>query len=983
MKQTPAKKILLFEETPDTELYRYLRGGDFEVHSRIFPDAGIFNAVAELQPELLVTYVTLPISQKLVETAAAIRTRYGLPVVYLAAPAAESLLKRTGIDHYLTWPKDKALLHARLTQETRKTPGRDGKAATQAASLPQSDWLFRNSPIPLSLQDLTGVRREVQALKDNGVKDLRAYFAENPAEVERCFRQLEILDVNQAFLNLYRASSKAHLLANVDKALDPLAHNLFLEEVIAVGEGRTQFQGEGINFDLEGNLLYIRLSWSISSETFRAEKFVCIVSIVDMTEHKHKHDMLQLLALITAALRNAQTRTELLTLVMNQLSQHMHISTVALAFPRPDDREVLIERAGGEWAAAAGRSILIEEIASGFDYSSSRPFIQADIRRCSQFALSDLVKNDTAVMVLPLQTQQKTIGQLWVAARTALTQVDEELLNTLTDIVANAIHRTTLLEQSQRYAEQVATVSAIGRALSTTLDVDEVYERLAQGLIQLLPDIDGIYISSYDNQKRLVSYAYALQDGERLDLKKVAPIPLDSPNAGSQSEVIRTRQPLITNDLQNRRRMMQTTILGAAQAADAQSGIYVPMLAKDEIMGVLYVQSYTTDRFTRADGELLSLVANTGAVAVQNARLFAATQRQVQRLTALHAIDVAISSNLDLRITLNTLLEQMLALLPLDAADILMLDSASQMLQFASGRGFRAQTASRTAVMLGSGLAGRAALESRAISINKIDPQDDPRADIFLAEGINACSAAPLVSKGQVKGVLEIYFRRPVELDLEWEEFLETLAGQVAVAIDNATLVSQLQRTNMDLTLAYDTTLEGWARALYLRDRETESHTRRVTEYSVRLAKAMGLSDSELVNVRRGALLHDIGKLGIPDNILLKTGPLTETEWSKMQRHPEYANDMLRDINFLGNARLIPYCHHEKWDGSGYPQGLKGEEIPLSARIFSVADVWDSLLSDRPYRPAWPREKVRAYIESHAGTHFDPQVVEAFLKIMA
>lgn len=981
MKQTPAKKILLFEETPDIELYRCLRSDDYEVQTRVFPDAGIFNAVAELQPDLLVTYVTLPVSQKLVETTTAIRARYGLPVIYLAAPAAESLLRRTGIEHYLSWPKDKALLNPRLVEEMGKATGR-GKSAPQATTT-QSDWLFRNSPIPLSLQDLTGVRREVQGLKEQGVKDLRAYFTENPSEVERCFKCIEIVDANQAFLNLYRASAKAHLLANFDKVLDPLAHNLLLEEVLAIGDGKTQFQGEGINFDLEGNLLHIRLSWSISSDNLPAEKLICIVSIVDMTEHKHKHDMLQLLALITAALRSAQTRTELLALVMKQIAQHMHISTIALAFARPDDREVVIERAGGEWARAEGRSIPKDAIASGYDYSSSRPFIQNDIRRSSRFALADLVQKDSAVMVLPLQAQQVTIGQLWVGARTAFTQVDEELLYTLADIVANAIHRTTLFEQSQHYAEQVATVGAIGRALSTTLDLEEVYERLAQGLLQLLPDINGIYISSYDNHKRLVSYAYALQDGERLDLKKVAPIPLDSPNAGSQSEVIRTRQPLITNDLQTRRRMMQTTILGAAQATDAQSGIYVPMLAKDEIMGVLYVQSYTTDRFTKADGELLSLVANTGAVAVQNARLFAATQRQVQRLTALHAIDVAISANLDLRITLSTLLEQMLALLPVDAADILMLDGSSQMLQFASGRGFRTQAANRTAVMLGTGLAGKAALENRTISAVNIDSQDDPRADFFHIEGFLACSAAPLVSKGQVKGVLEIYFRRPVELDLEWEEFLETLAGQVAVAIDNATLVSQLQRTNMELTLAYDTTLEGWARALYLRDRETESHTRRVTEYSVRLAKAMGLNDSDLVNVRRGALLHDIGKLGIPDNILLKTGPLTETEWSKMQRHPEYANDMLRDINFLGPARLIPYCHHEKWDGSGYPRGLKGEEIPLSARIFAVADVWDSLLSDRPYRPAWPREKVLAYIESHAGTHFDPQVVEAFLKIMA
>ena len=144
----------------------------------------------------------------------------------------------------------------------------------------------------------------------------------------------------------------------------------------------------------------------------------------------------------------------------------------------------------------------------------------------------------------------------------------------------------------------------------------------------------------------------------------------------------------------------------------------------------------------------------------------------------------------------------------------------------------------------------------------------------------------------------------------------------------------------------------------------------------------MHLSDAELVHMYRGALLHDIGKMGISDSILLKPGPLTDEEWVIMQKHPQYAYEMLSPIKYLRPVLDIPYCHHEKWDGTGYPHGLKGEQIPLAARIFAVVDVWDALRSDRPYRTAWPENKVREYIRSQAGTHFDPQVVAAYMNLM-
>jgi len=182
--------------------------------------------------------------------------------------------------------------------------------------------------------------------------------------------------------------------------------------------------------------------------------------------------------------------------------------------------------------------------------------------------------------------------------------------------------------------------------------------------------------------------------------------------------------------------------------------------------------------------------------------------------------------------------------------------------------------------------------------------------------------------------------------------------------------------------MAYDTTIEGWAQALELRDQETEGHARRVADLTVRLARALDVPAEQLVHIRRGAILHDIGKMGIPDQILLKPGPLTMEEREIMKKHPIYARELLLPIKYLHPAIDIPYSHHERWDGTGYPQGLKGEQIPLAARIFAVIDVWDALISDRPYRSAWPEEKALNYIREQAGHHFDPRVVEKFLDLI-
>lgn len=220
--------------------------------------------------------------------------------------------------------------------------------------------------------------------------------------------------------------------------------------------------------------------------------------------------------------------------------------------------------------------------------------------------------------------------------------------------------------------------------------------------------------------------------------------------------------------------------------------------------------------------------------------------------------------------------------------------------------------------------------------------------------------------------------RRSRALPLAEISLLESLASQAAAAIGNARMYEEAERSHGALVEAYETTLEGWARALELRDGETEGHTRRVTELATELGRRLGMSEEDIVQLRRGALLHDIGKIGVPDAVLLKPGPLDTGEWEQMREHPELARRWLEPVDFLQPALEVPFCHHERWDGSGYPRGLEGEEIPLAARVFAVVDVWDAMTSDRPYRKALPPEQVWQFLREEAGRLFDPDVVAMF-----
>jgi putative nucleotidyltransferase with HDIG domain len=530
----------------------------------------------------------------------------------------------------------------------------------------------------------------------------------------------------------------------------------------------------------------------------------------------------------------------------------------------------------------------------------------------------------------------------------------------------------TKINRTEREREAVISVS---QALRTVAQWAEIFPIIVGQLHELLGVNTTAIITRDDVSDEMVvevaNNEWAEAAGFRFEQGQ-----------GVSGLVMQSGAPYINNNTQT---ASQGIYASAENIRKVKCVACVPLTTDEEIVGVIWIGKNRW--IDEQDIHVLQSIAGIAAIAMRRIKLTEQTTTQIDRLTALRTIEAVISASHDLSGTLETLVDQVVARLKVDAAAV-SLKISEDRLRYAAGHGFWTDLITQAPVPIAESYSGQAAYEKRTIQLHDLKLGDADKKDnqdfirMWKQEGFKAYYSLPLIAKGEFYGVLEIYHRSPISPDPEWEDFLEMVAGQAAIAIHDTTLFNSLESAKHELELAYDDTLEGWARALELRDYETVGHTRRVAENTVELARRMGFGDEELVQVRRGALLHDIGKMGIPDQILNKPGKLTEEEWEIMRKHPVYAYEMLEEIDFLGAALDIPHYHHEKWDGSGYPSGLKGEEIPLPARVFAIVDVWDALLSDRPYRKGWPEGKVLEYLKEQSGSHFDPLVVEEFLGMM-
>ena len=581
-------------------------------------------------------------------------------------------------------------------------------------------------------------------------------------------------------------------------------------------------------------------------------------------------------------------------------------------------------------------------------------------------AFSDRMLAEGAVTGVELLLRRQDGSTFWGLVNAKVLYDDETGLPVCFDCTLQDITERKL---GQRQRESLA---AMAFALRETPTRAETLTTLLDEILVLIEaDIVAVALLDAFSSEVVIELARGAQ-AERLTGVRM---PLNESTIGN---VILTGKAYLSNQVQADAARM----LLPEAAAEMRAVALVPLLAEGNPIGALFIGGRHTVR--GEDFQLLRAIADLAASAIQRATLAEQTESRLQRLSLLRTISATISATPDLNQTLDALMEQIVSQGQADAADILLYEPEAGLLRYAAGTGFRDPSFQNVALRLGQGEGGRAVLERRTVQI-----PDLLRADGHLQEPIwievenfRSYYAVPLIVKNSIKGVLETFHRQRQLPTPEWTEFLESLARQVALALDRSELIQSLMHSNEELSEAYQATIQGWSAALDLRDKETQGHSLRVANWTLRLSRAIGVTEEELSPIWRGALLHDIGKMAIADSVLLKQGMLSTMEWEIMRQHPVYAYQLLRPITFLQSALDIPHYHHEHWDGSGYPEGLAGEAIPLAARIISVVAVWDALRSDRPYRPAWPEEKVIEYIREQSGKHFDPRVVNIFLELL-
>ncbi len=606
---------------------------------------------------------------------------------------------------------------------------------------------------------------------------------------------------------------------------------------------------------------------------------------------------------------------------------------------------------------------------SGWVIQHGQPVRSGDV--CNDPRYVEAYPGIRSGLYVPMKLGDRTVGVISIEEEQpdAFSEADERLIVTLANQAASAFENARLFEETHQRVLELETLNRISLVLRAVTKQNEMLAIVLDEALAILSTSHGsieLYNKTTDSLDQTIMRGWLAQ--------VTAPHHISEGIAG---KVFVSGERYITREFASDR---ETREAARSQIPANWGGICLPICTTQQTLGVMIISMPSEHELSMDQIRLLVTLSEMMGSALQRMQLHEQTVRRLEQLHALRAIDQAIVSKLDMSLTLDILIDQALSQLGVDAAAVLLLPPGSNLLKLVVSRGFHMLQLHST--RLSDSFAVQAVMEHRVISADQFEVANkNPKfGKLWKEEGFACYWCVPLIVKGEVKGVMEVYFRKSFTPDPEWLEFLEALAGQAAITIDTSQLFDNLQRANMDLSLAYEATIEGWSRAMDLRDHETEGHTLRVTDLTVKLAHAMRISESQLIAIRRGALLHDIGKMGIPDAILLKEGNLTDEEWVVMRQHPNLARDMLLPIAYLNDALDIPYCHHEKWNGTGYPQGLKGDSIPLVARIFAIVDVWDALTNNRTYRKKWTKQKARQYIKEQSSIHFDPQVVDAFLK---
>ncbi len=853
--------------------------------------------------------------------------------------------------------------------------------------------------------------QEVNETLENRVLERTAQLAETqdflqlvidtiPAPIFILDRDLVYQGCNHAYEKLFGVSRDEMIGNTISQVWSAEVANRFNEEnkeIISTGVSKS-FEGQNLAADgTYRDLVYFKAPYFRQSSN---EPAGVVGVALDITDRKRIEKLQTTIYQISEAANATNDLDELFTFIHQVVNELIPARNLYIALYDAETDTVSFPYFVDEYSQTpeprvAGNGITEYVIKSG------EPLLltfENEEEVTTQNQIAPTGADSSQWLGVPLQIETgKTIGVLVVQTyderEISYTDADKELLTFVTNQIALAIERKQaqdalhklnqeleqkvtdrtkqlneqLAELTQRERE-LSSVVNIAQALRETHQLDEIYEAVLNSTREAI-GASGVSIAILDQETEELVYIPGLGDFQiHKDLRLKI-------NIGAAGWVVKNKTVYLNNDVQKNPGPTRVDLTGGVNSL-----MIAPMIVDDQVIGMLEAGTYRD--WNNDDVRILVALAEIAAYAIQREALSEQKEHQLARLHSLREIDRMIIGSFDLSAIMHFLVSQIAVQLQVDAVDILQINEKSNLITYEMGIGFINEKTRKAQVAIGNGPAEWVVLHNEPLHLP--DVRSSQWAKFFEtlpAEKISSYYAVPLTSKGQCIGVLEVFRRSTKKVDQEWEGFLSALGQQTAIAIENGQLVEKLTRANREMSFAYDRTIEGWARALDIRDHITGEHTQKVKEWTLILAQAMGIRDPEtLTHIRRGATLHDIGKIGVPDQILNKPGPLDDDEWKIMRQHPIFARDILYPIDFLRPSIDIPYSHHERWDGTGYPQGLKGKEIPLVARIFSVIDVYNAITSERPYSKPWPKEKALEYIREQSGKQFDPDVVQIFLK---
>ncbi|MDD5089682.1 MAG: GAF domain-containing protein [Candidatus Wallbacteria bacterium] len=689
-------------------------------------------------------------------------------------------------------------------------------------------------------------------------------------------------------------------------------------------------------------------------------------SIAARDENLHKEKLIYSLKKVSEGMSNIYDQKAVLQMILDVATEVTTAHTGAILLL--DDEEFLnITVAKGKDQDLVNKVKLhLGQGITGWAAQNARLLNVPDVRKDERFyATYEEVKSELAV---PLMSGDEVIGVLNVDSKNqnAFSKEDEIMLTNLADQAARIIENTRLYRKASQKVAELSILFQINKAISTILDLDELLKVIVDLIVRLLKVEKASLLMKNNEESALTVKASAgigkaMTDAE-LELEERISM-----------HVLSSGSTLVSNDLSQDPAFASFS----GRSLHHSSVMSVPIGLRTGITGILNVFTKTNKtHFNSEDVDLIETIAIQVASAISNARLYEKATEKLRELSLINSLGSKFNSSLDIERVLQLFINELQKVYDADRVSLMLLEEESRRLKIKKTYGLPTHE-SELSFDIGEGIAGKAARLEKPLLVKNTAHCSEYK--VFQkAPSEYSLICAPLIFKSRVLGVItlerDLASHNPFNQDNL--DLLSTIADQGASAIENAHLYTEL--VNL-----YLTTIQSLASAIDAKDPYTHGHSQRVADYAVKIAEKIGCSPSELEVIRHTALLHDIGKIGIPERILLKPGNLSDEEFNEIRKHPMLGTEIIKSIKFLGQVSQFMKHHHERFDGRGYPDGLSGEGIPVGSRIIAIADTFDAMTSDRPYRKSCSMDWAMQELKRCSGSQFDPWLVEAFIEVLS